>query len=70
MDRSSIIIIVLRLTVAVAVAAFALSRRGSQPLLLPPATTYNNLEVWEISWNDDGLPERVVVHREAKQSHE
>lgn len=69
MDRGSIIVIVLGLTIVAAVAVFAFSRRGSQqPVMLPPATTYNNLEVWQISWNAEGLPEKIEVHREAKQS--
>ena len=69
MDKGGIIVIVLGLAVVAAVAVFALSRRGSQPVMLPPATSYNNLETWEISWNADGLPERVEIHREAKQTH-
>lgn len=68
MDKGSIIVIVLGLAVVAAVAVFALSRR-SQPVMLPPATTYSNLEVYDISWNDDGLPVRVAIHREAKQTH-
>lgn len=68
MDRGSIIVIVLGLTIVAAVAVFAFSRRGSQPVMLPPATTYNNLEVWQISWNAEGLPDKIEVHREAKQS--
>ena len=31
-----------------------------------PASTYDNEESWQISWNSDGLPEKIVVHRNAK----
>ena len=29
---------------------------------------YLNAETWDISWNDEGLPERITVHRDAVQS--
>ena len=29
--------------------------------------TYQNKEEWEITWNDEGLPVKVVVHRKAEQ---
>ncbi len=69
MDKGGIIFIVLGLAAIAAVAVFAWSRRGSQPVMLPPASMYNNEETWEIEYNADGMPERVVIHREAKQIH-
>lgn len=31
-------------------------------------STYSNGEYWDIEWNDDGLPVKVVVHRKAVRS--
>jgi len=33
-----------------------------------PVATYANEESWEISWNEDGLPEKIVVHRNATKN--
>jgi len=30
-----------------------------------PLATYQNEESWEIEWSSEGLPTKVVVHREA-----
>lgn len=30
-----------------------------------PLASYQNEESWEIDWSEDGLPTRIVVHREA-----
>lgn len=35
---------------------------------LVPSATYANEESWEITWNEDGLPEKIVVHRNATQT--
>ena len=32
------------------------------------AATYNNEESWDITWNPDGLPEKIVVHRNATKT--
>lgn len=32
-----------------------------------PLATYSNEESWEIEWSPDGLPTRIVVHRNAKR---
>lgn len=29
---------------------------------------YKNEEVWDIDWNEDGLPKRVTIHRNAVQT--
>jgi len=29
---------------------------------------YENEEVWDIDWNEDGLPRRVTIHRNATQT--
>jgi len=34
----------------------------------PPMLTYQNTEEWEIEWNEDGLPTRIVIHRRAIRS--
>ena len=36
-----------------------------QPSAQAAPMSYNNAETWDISWNQDGLPEKVVVHRNA-----
>ena len=33
-----------------------------------PVATYNNEESWDITWNPDGLPEKIVVHRNATKT--
>ena len=33
-----------------------------------PVATYANEESWDISWNQDGLPEKIVVHRNATKT--
>jgi len=42
-----------------------------QPLKLMPAGSlarqYTNKEVWSISWNSDGLPEKVEIERHATE---
>ena len=42
------------------------------PLRLMPAGSvakqYTNKEVWSISWNSDGLPEKVEIERHATQT--
>ena len=30
--------------------------------------SYKNTETWDIEWNDDGLPKRVTIHRDAVQT--
>lgn len=34
---------------------------------LTPESRYSNEETWEIEWNADALPTKIIVHREAKQ---
>lgn len=56
---------------------FLLILAGAGLLLLLPlmtrkqpggtAATYKNTEEWEISWNSEGLPVKVIVHRKATQ---
>jgi len=33
-----------------------------------PARRYQNAETWDIDWNEDGLPKRITIHRDAIQS--
>ena len=33
-----------------------------------PASTYVNEESWEIEWNEEGLPTRIIVHRNAQRA--
>ncbi len=33
-----------------------------------PSATYANEESWEITWNEDGLPEKIVVTRHATKT--
>lgn len=46
----------------------------SIPLRLTPSSRatgvhqYTNKETWDIEWNEDGLPKRVTIHREAVQT--
>ena len=35
---------------------------------LVPSATYANEESWEITWSPDGLPEKIVVHRNATRT--
>lgn len=46
---------------------------ASQPLELRPvgsrrATQYTNTEEWDVQYNQDGLPTKIVVHRKAVQT--
>ena len=34
---------------------------------LPPGT-YKNAEEWDIEWNEDGLPKKVTIHRNAQRT--
>ena len=62
---------------------FFTSRRGgtvshspayisSQPLKLMPKGSvqrqYTNKEIWNIEWTDDGLPAKITVERDARES--
>ena len=29
------------------------------------ASTYNNVESWDVAYNEDGLPTKITIHREA-----
>lgn len=40
----------------------SLTEVPSEPTL-SGSTLYRNREEWEISYNDDGLPTRIVIHR-------
>ena len=31
----------------------------------PAAAQYNNVESWDVSYNEDGLPTKITIHREA-----
>jgi len=37
-------------------------------LQLRPTRRYFNTETWDISWNEDGLPAKVTIHRDATQT--
>ena len=39
----------------------------SQPARVP-AGTYENAEEWDITWNREGLPTKVVIHRNATRT--
>ena len=32
------------------------------------ATQYKNTETWDIEWTEDGLPKKVIIHRDAEKS--
>lgn len=32
-----------------------------------PLSSYQNEESWDIEWSDEGLPVRIVVHRNARR---
>lgn len=32
------------------------------------ASNYRNEEAWSVEYNKDGLPSRIVIHRDAKRS--
>jgi len=32
------------------------------------AGTYHNAETWDVTWSEDGLPTKVVIHRDAVQT--
>jgi len=34
----------------------------------PEGKRYRNAETWEIKWNEDGLPSKVTIHRDATQT--
>lgn len=54
--------------VGIAFAAFVIYYLIKKPPVAAaalPAGTYNNAETWEILWSKDGLPTKVIVHREA-----
>jgi len=53
------------LLVAGAIVLFLVFKRKAT--VVTPATTYENCEEWDITYNTDGLPTKVVVHREAAQ---
>ncbi|GAI97439.1 unnamed protein product [marine sediment metagenome] len=38
------------------------------PVKQPQPATYTNEEVWEVEWNEEGLPSKVVIHRRAVQT--
>jgi hypothetical protein len=43
-----------------------------RPIAAPAASSeehrYRNSETWDITWNKDGLPEKVTIHRDAVQT--
>lgn len=47
-----------------------LGTRSNEPiqLQLKPARRYQNSETWDITWNEDGLPSKVTIHRDAVQT--
>jgi hypothetical protein len=48
---------------------FIPTNRAQAPAYQPPvqaSNAYDNEEVREITYNDDGLPTRIVIHRHAK----
>jgi len=46
-----------------ALLLFLLNRKSQ----LPVAGTYRNSEEWEVSYNSEGLPTKISVHRDAKR---
>lgn len=50
-----------------------LLRRGETGYHLVPVrrsqpATYTNKEVWEVEWNEEGLPSKVIISRHAEQT--
>lgn len=47
-------------------------KSNSQPLVRRPAIlaagNYVNAEEWDITWNKEGLPTKVVIHRNATRT--
>jgi len=56
------------LITGVAGAVYVISRNGSSPKALPAATAkhYKNKKEWEITYNKDGLPIKIVKHVDAE----
>lgn len=47
------------------------SHSSSEVKALPPGREirqYSNTETWDIDWDEDGLPKRVVITRKATES--
>ncbi len=40
---------------------------SSQPAAPAPSTVLKNKAEWDITYNEDGLPTKIVIHREIKQ---
>ena len=53
----------LLLLVGAALLIYFLFRKKAAPI-----ASYLNKEEWEISYNEDGLPVKVTIHRDARQS--
>jgi len=47
-----------------------LSMQSDEPIFLQlrPTRRYQNTETWDIEWNNDGLPAKVTIHRDATQT--
>lgn len=45
--------------------AGAVQSYSAQPASIKPSKSYDNEEIREITYNDDGLPTRIVIHRHA-----
>lgn len=63
--------------IGVGALALALDSRNSPASALVPAAhgpqrnpagAYTNAEEWEITWSPEGLPTKVVIHRNATRS--
>lgn len=45
-----------------------LGMANSAPALPMTAGNYTNKEEWDVEWNEDGMPVKITVHRDAHRS--
>ncbi len=54
--------IIIGLIVAGIIVYLLLKNRPAQA-----SSQYSNAETWDVLWNEDGLPVKVTIHRDARQ---
>ena len=54
------------LLIGIGVIIYFLVLKSKQAAAVP-TEVYKNSETWEIEWSKDGLPTKVIIHREAVQ---
>ena len=58
----------LTLIIVIAVGVLVYLTRNRWLPALTPTKTYENAEIWNITYNADGLPTQIVVNRNAKRT--